>query len=333
MAVKKQSKTKYPLKNEKVFKTDDEYYADKEYISNSMISDFLYCEYLYQVKHVDQTFEPLKEPIYFIYGRAVDTLLTEEESEFGKRFFPIDRRVDTDKLPMLKESLAELKKEIQDKKAEKKATTMLEKRYAKMEEDIKTLEDVDGKTQITMTDYKHIMETAKELQRQPLYQMFGMREKGTAQEDIVLTIDGHKRKGKLDYLNVEKRIIADVKTTANLIRFDPRDYIEQMSNYRELVSVKYGIPEEEWDVYLLVGDKNTDFKRSEIFLLDKNLMNAAKPERQAVLQLMAERIKTGFYNPVTANQAYWMARREKCMFCDHYRNCQFSLQKEITLIS
>ncbi len=318
-------------KNEKRFKNDEEYFADTEFVTNSMLKDFLFCEYLYQVKHVDKTFISPRpgEPDYFVYGRAVDTILTERDGLFDKKFIQVATKIDPEILKELKDKRAEVKKEI--KKKGDKPHKILDAQFKKIEEKISMIKNVSSKTQLTKGMYKDIMASVEELRRQPLYSMFNVKKR--AQEIIALTIDGHKRKGKLDYIYPEKKIIADVKTTANIEKFDPRCYAKQLSYYRDLASEKYNIPRAEWDCYILAVDKVSLFKRSEIFHISDNLLNIAQAENKATLQLFAERIKTGFFNPVTKNEYDYLARRNKCFKCEHYPNCKFALQEDITLIS
>ena len=319
--------------NLKKFKTENGYYNDTEYISYSMLKNFFFCEYLYQVKYVDKIFEELKEPDYFAYGRAVDTLLTENDSEFTNKFYPISASINTSKLNEFRDLLKTKKDELVKKKSKNLGTKILETSIEKLRQRIKKIREIGDKTQITLKTHEHVQGCATELKRQPLYNMFGVKKGSRAQEIITQKINGIKRKGKLDYIYPEKKIIADIKTCANILRFEPELYAEQLAYYRELASEKYGIPESEWDCYIMAVDKNILYKRSEIFLLDKQLLNASKDRNAHNLKLYLERKKTGFFNPVTLNPDDNLSRRDKCMNCDHYPNCKFSLQKNTTLIS
>ena len=323
-------KTKTNLKK---FKTDADYYGDTEYISYSMLKNFFYCEYLYQVKYVDKVFEELKEPDYFAYGRAVDTLLTENDTEFSNKFYPVSSNVNISKKATCEALLSSKIKELAAKRKEGKGTKILEASIEKLKQRIQDITEIGNKTQITLKTYEHVQDCATELKRQPLYDMFGVKRGSRAQEIIAQKIGGIKRKGKLDYIYPGKKIIADIKTCANILKFEPAMYADQLAYYRELASEKYGIPEEEWDCYIMAVDKNILYKRSEIFLLNKQLLNTSKDRNAHNLKLYFERKKTGFYNPVTFNPDDNLSRRDKCMNCDHYPNCKFSLQKSITLIS
>jgi len=67
------------------FKNDQEYFADKTHISNSMIGDYLKSPAYYKAKHTDQTIEQTKTPA-MILGSALDCLLTESEDKFNSTY-------------------------------------------------------------------------------------------------------------------------------------------------------------------------------------------------------------------------------------------------------
>ena len=320
------------VKNEKVFKTDEDYYSDKEFISNSMLKDYLFCEHFFQVKHIDKSFVSPREgePEYFIYGRAVDTILTEPEGTFEERFIAMETRVNIEQLKDLAIKETELLKEIREKAKENKAHKMLDTSLGKVRDKIKYIKSIGKRTQLSKGMMKDILQSVEELKRQPLYEMFGVKQR--AQEVIALTIDGYKRKGKLDYIYPEKKIIADVKTTANIEKFDATTYAFQLAYYRDLAVAKCGIKAEEWDCYILAVDKATLFKRSEIYHLSSGLLNSAQIEIKAVLKEFSEKVKSGFFTPATKISGYYLARREKCFKCEHYPKCKFALQKDITHI-
>ncbi len=323
------------MKNLKDFETDGAYYADKEFVSKSMLNDLEFCEYLFESKHLTNIFIDEEEHDYFIYGSAVDTLLTEAPEMFAKKFMPVKSKIDCGNKEEIKEHVKALKEQIAEKIATNKAHKVLDDKLAKNEERLITISQLGGLTQITETVYKHIKATADELLRQPLFRMFGVGSNGKSQEIITVLWDDMKVKGKLDYINVDKKIIADVKTTANLERIDPRMYAGQLAYYRKLASIKYEIPEEEWDCYILVADKLTDRKRSEIICLGKNLITGASFENLAILKKYYKLKELGFYQPITEKPDALItdARRNTCFKCPFYNQCDFSLQKEISYIS
>lgn len=91
-------------RNLKKFLTDEEYYSDKEFLSNSMLQDFIHCKYKYQRKHIDQNF-PFIDQDYFIIGRALDTLVTEGRAAFEAKFEVVPRRTKNSEKDQLTKSM------------------------------------------------------------------------------------------------------------------------------------------------------------------------------------------------------------------------------------
>jgi hypothetical protein len=319
--------------NEKQFKDDAAYFADREFISHSQLKDFFKCEYFYECKYITKTFVDEEERDYFIYGSEVDALLTEAEGNFEERFIAVDRKMELPSNIEVENQIFELNREIAVKEAEKKSHKALLNKKESLMEKMEQIARLAGKTQITNTVYKHIKQSAAELLRQPLYNMFGVGTNGMSQEIIAITIDGIKRRGKFDYLNIEKKIIADLKTCANIEKFNPRMYATQLAYYRRLASEKYEIDKSEWDHYLLVVDKQTEVKRSKIFCISKDIINEAENEIEAKLREYVERKDSGFFNPITeTTDRHDEIREEVCWKCGHYNDCPFSLQRSIAFI-
>lgn len=89
----------------KKFKSDERYYADKEYISNSMLNDFRKCPMYYKLKHVDKTWvDPERD--YYDFGRAVDTIITQGEKAFKEKFEVVARRSKDSEKTQLTNSVA-----------------------------------------------------------------------------------------------------------------------------------------------------------------------------------------------------------------------------------
>lgn len=315
-----------------MFKNDEEYFADSEFVSNSQLKDFKHCEYLYEGKHITKIFKDEEEHDYFTYGSAVDCLLTEPEGTFEQRFFPVDRRIDIDEIDSLPVAIDELKKEIEAKEVAKKAHKMLDDKLVKLEEKIEAIKLVGDKQQITTTMFTNVSKSAQELLRQPLYKLFGVNDGNGSQSILTAEIDGVKMKGKLDYINLEKRVIADVKTVSTMEKFSPKFYAMQLAYYRLLASEVYKIDANDWDCYLLVVDKGSSVKRSEIFHISKRAIDEATADLMEQLAKFKEVKESGFYTPITEKPGVENARHEKCFSCPFYNDCSFSVQKEITMI-
>jgi len=304
------------------------YYQDTKYISNSHLQAFKRCPFFYAEKYINGNVQEIERD-YFIYGQIVDTLLTEPE-KFNQKFLPVDRRIDISALKETKTDLAELDKEISVKQLEKKPHKSLQDKKEKLMEAIKKMEEAGEKEQITKALYENALESINEISRQELYKMF--RVEDMSQEIITLEACGDMpaRKGKLDYINVKKKIIADIKTCASFKMFRPQNYYQQLSYYRELASIKYGISEEDWDCYLLVVSKEAEMKHSQMYHISKNLLDIAKQENHELIERFMESQKSGFYTPCTENNT--PARQEVCFDCPHYSACPFSQQKEFVYL-
>jgi len=68
-----------------MFKNDEEYFADKEYISNSMIGDYLKSPAYYEAKHVSKIIPKQSSPA-MVLGLALDCMLTEGLNVFGMTY-------------------------------------------------------------------------------------------------------------------------------------------------------------------------------------------------------------------------------------------------------
>jgi hypothetical protein len=73
--------------------TPDNYYFDKQYITHSMIKDFLEKgEYYYYLKHIKGLKEKFVRKDYFDFGTAVDIYFEGGPEEFKRKVHIVDRR-------------------------------------------------------------------------------------------------------------------------------------------------------------------------------------------------------------------------------------------------
>ena len=196
------------------FSTDQDYYADTSYISSSMIKAYLRSPAYYKALYIDHSIDgPDSAAIDF--GQALDTLLTEGEDSFHKKF-----------------SCAVLKKD--DPETFEKNKTF------------------DGVV-LSTTAYNAVRTACDAVRATSAYKWI-VDNAPVAQTILTGEIDGVKVKGKLDWLNIveimgEKvAVITDLKTTTNL---HPTKYFYhaldfsydvQMAMYRELVRQNYYYP-------------------------------------------------------------------------------------------
>ena len=309
----------------KIFKSESEYFADYKYLTNSHLLYFMKCPYFYLQKRKGNVEEISRD--YFIYGSAVDKILSGEDPE--KSFF-------IGKAP--KESVAILeegKKCILDDIAERKRTgktpankkplkTQITK-LEKYQDNIAKAKELEGKIKITSTVFGNVMDTANEMKSQPLYEAFS----GADPQTILATeIDGVKVKCMLDKLDLKNGIICDDKTTANMNTFDVEMYMQQLAWYRKIVREVHGV---EADCYLAVADKYSDYKRSSMYHITKSRLDYQEAINKGLLKELVEAQKKNEFPPCTEIRGE-EARVDTCFDCDFYKDCPHSRQKNFIVI-
>lgn len=87
-------------------------------------------------------------------------------------------------------------------------------------------------------DAEKLVAIQKELARQPLYDYGGDY---LCQEEIVAELYGHKIKGTIDRLSVEKKLIRDLKTSKDIEYLDGKDMIRLQYNLENWDEYGYGM--------------------------------------------------------------------------------------------
>jgi len=96
-------------------------------------------------------------------------------------------------------------------------------------------------------------------------------------------VAGFILKAEMD--DYENGIIRDIKTTANILTFDPKDYELQMSFYHWLVEENTGMRPR---VFLEVVDKYTHFSRSKMIEYSENCLLGKRAELLSLLEKLRE---------------------------------------------
>lgn len=120
----------------------------------------------------------------------------------------------------------------------------------------------EGEIELTESAGKVLKQTIDEMQNQPLIRMYN-----TGLKQQILQVEDYrwlKLKGKTDIINIEEWYITDDKTAANIEKFDPNDYSRQLTFYGMLAEIIYW---KKFRCFLSVGDKNSDYARSEMYEL------------------------------------------------------------------
>lgn len=222
--------------------TPENYYHDHEYITNSMIRDFLEkWEYYYYLKHIKWIKEPYLSKDYFDFGKAVDIFFESGRDMFEKMVHIVSRR---------------------------------------------TGNVAFGEVELTTAAGESVNRTIDEMNNQPLIRLYN-----TGEKQKILQVEdyrGMKLKGKLDNINVEEGFISDIKTTANIETFEPGGYTTQLTMYGLMAEMIYQKP---FRLFLLVGDKYSDYARSEVFEMSETTRMMALDKIHNALDLIKDRME------------------------------------------
>lgn len=111
---------------------------------------------------------------------------------------------------------------------------------------------------------------------------------------IETKISGFNVRCELDGINKERQMIEDIKTTANITKFDPMDYVFQMAFYQmchEEISM------ERYAAQLYVVDKNSVVSRSASFIFSPVTLFSERGRILDALMQLKEAEDTGIYLP------------------------------------
>jgi len=307
--------------------TEENYYQDITHISASMIKKYKFCPELFNATYISKEFvKHEKEEKALIIGSAVDVLLTEPEN-WDKHFVVPSLQI----TEVVNKKTGEIKKKKGARKANEDGLFIDEK----------------GRHQLTDEDYKMMLACEKEVRRQPLFKEYCQN--AETQVIIQTEFDGIKVKGKLDFLNWEKKAIIDLKTCKSVNELEYKSeykkgsikefsYDFQGSWYERLAFAKHNIPEEEqkeWKFYLACVDKKKFCNRFIMLEIPKETLDIAYEEMLGIngdnqkitlLEKMQAGIETGIFSCNNKE------RKISCFNCEHYRNCQYSLQRKPELI-
>jgi len=257
-------------------------YPDTTGLSPSSLNMFKQCPYYYWAKRVAKFWED-EDNENFTIGSAADCLITESLETYEKTYIVAPRRTD------------KLKQEA----------------------------DVNNQVLITQKQDQLARSMMAELTRQPLYSKFcggDWLNQEWIEAEIVDEFDGSKVlcRGKMDYFHRKGRVIADLKTCANLERFKPEMYAIQMGLYHEMVKIRDGI---DCQVFIIAVDK-TDMTRSRIYIASDYIIDQGKKlAKQSI-----ERLKACRESHAWGNQPY---DDDKIHDCPTYSSCPYAIQTRI----
>lgn len=195
---------------------------------------------------------PWLDKDYFIIGRAFDDRITKGEAWYADHYVCVNTRVDdvAGRITELEAQLLEYQNDL--KKDGTRSQTGIKGEMSTLER-MGAMRNLLGKKQLTQAQWKQVHNMTEEYRK---HTMFPQEPKKLNM--IWLAFGKVPCKGELDHWDAETPRIWDIKTTAQLTNFNPRQYLLQMGFYF------MGIQEELMlrpDAALAVVDKGADFSR------------------------------------------------------------------------
>ena len=215
--------------------TSEQYYADKEYLSHSALSNFVSFDYLGNPTYNIHTFlnPPHKDSTSILIGQIVDKILTEQYNMDDDYWPQLDKAGMMDQLDLMGVEY--------DKRLTNPALrSLLEKHGYVFKKEMAA-----G----TRKDIESLIATALEFQYdKDLSFMDYIKE---CDSQMMITNDDWWMKGKFDFINHKRGLISDLKTTGNLDMLT-RDmfykgqiqvhhkYVRQLAIYQQLYFLDTG---------------------------------------------------------------------------------------------
>ena len=283
---------------------------NRGFVTSSKLKAFGFCQYLYYLAYEKESVPELDSDA-ILFGSAVDKWFELGEKKWKEDWAVVSVRISEEKLA----------EKIEAKKAqlEKAKTPVTKEKYAS---DLKELQKLVGKRQITQTMWEKVQGCDTEAQRSPLWSF----DPKLSKKIIELPYKSLMLRGEMDQLKLAKNLIEDVKTTgaiANLERNFMEGYKIQLSFYQLLVQLKHDVL---CDGRLEVLTNEKIVKSIFYFASKQGLLDY----RVNIIRLLDELVKCkerGIY----AAQPPEM-RQEKCLNCQAYGQCNHAVQKKDLII-
>jgi len=238
-----------------------------------------------------------KEQDYFIIGSAVDYWLEKGEKKFWKKYMLVTQRFDP---ASRMEALADkIQKQLEtiSKSRTQGGTPLQQADLMSYQAELKKLETGDAdKIQITPSNLRTIQNCVNEAGANKI---FNHKPKKKVFENDFF---GVKMRAEVDDFDEKQRLINDVKSCANINKFDPTDYVWQLSFYELMASIHYGELEGDdgdWQCRVSVVDKYGPFSRSLVFDYPKTFI---REERRKIIEALEKyklALKTGIFRPAS----------------------------------
>ncbi len=342
----------------KIFDKDD-YYKDLEFISFSGLRVFSKCETLYRDTFITKTYEE-PDHDYFIYGKLVDAMITENKQYLEDNFIMVERKSNIEDALKFENNIKELKLEIESlaEKVKKgnqvaiKGVAKREKEIAEFENRLSAIKNIATKQQITPAMWREAEATALAVKTHPYFQNMEFTEL-TSQQVFTCDINGVKRKGKLDHLKLSPKvremyglykanmidfpelqkqlaqldprdkwaIITDLKTCYSIQKLEPWHYRGQLKMYQDLVAATLLIPVQNITCQILAGDKPSNtFKMAEVFRFTQEVLDDIAPDIEAWCQ----KWKVAMDTQTFVSDKQKNGTKQTCFTCSDCRFCPLS---------
>lgn len=305
----------------------DDYYKEIDSVSFSDLKVFSKCQQLYKDLKIDKSYEE-KDADYFTYGKLVDAMLTEAPEFIDENFIRVERKINIEDALKIENKIKEHREYIENPeflaKLEKGNVTSqkgLEKRIREIGEwevQLKSITSCAHKCQVTPSIWKNAEETALAIKTHPSYAYMVFNQL-TSQQVFHATINGVKRRGKLDHLKLSPALeklygiykankmtkeelqeqvvglnendkwamITDIKTCYSIQKVEPYNthYRGQLGYYQDLVCEFFQLSPKRVLCRILAGDKlSSEFKISELFQYTQESLDDLKPDVEAWVQ-------------------------------------------------
>lgn len=226
---------------------------NRGFITMSKIRQFVSDEWTYKLKYHDEMPVPFASDAgnkALNIGSAFDEKITYGDELFDRRYVVLERTVDD-----IEEAILDCERRIEEaqtdlKKDGTRSATGI-KSEASAKEKIEMLRTLQGKTQLTRSDYGLILQMQNEWIHQVAFMQHPMK------KTIFFRIGKIPCKAELDDYELhftdelvgakDLHAVRDAKTCADIITFKPDGYLDQMSWYQFAVEEEMMMGEMKWD--------------------------------------------------------------------------------------
>ena len=194
---------------------------------------------------------PWTDKDYFRVGRAFDYRITSGEEAYANKYVCVDTRVNVEeKMQELAGRLSEHQNDLKKDGTRSKTGIDGEQRVL---ERLAALEAMKGKSQLTSAQWRTVHNMTEEYRKQPVFPQNPQK-----LNLIWLAFGKYPCKAELDHWDESACRVWDIKTTATITNFEPRQYLLQMGMYFMGIEEKFMKRPE---AALAVVDKGADFSR------------------------------------------------------------------------